>query len=292
MSDRILIKDLKLRTIIGINDAERRNRQDVLINIVLFADTRRAGRSDDIEDAVNYRTLTKRIIRLVEESCFFLVEKLAAEIGHICLSDSRIERVRVRVEKPGALRFARSVGVEIERTRGDLPQTTAVFVSLGSNIDPERNLREAVRLLAERTDVVAVSPVYQTDPIGNTDQPSSLNAAVEIRTHLSAIELKTRVLDRVEEKLHRVRTADKNGPRTIDLDIALFGDLVSELDGQRIPEPDMLRYAHVIRPLADLAPGIKHPQTGQLLSELADSIGNVGLDAREDLHLRTLLPTG
>ena len=91
-----------------------------MINIVLYADTRAAGASDDISDAVNYRTITKRIIKLVEESRFYLVEKMAAEIAAVCLEDPRVEEVGVRVEKPGALRFARSVGVEIHRTRSDL----------------------------------------------------------------------------------------------------------------------------------------------------------------------------
>ena len=117
MADRILIKDLLLRTIIGINDEERRVQQDVLINITLEADTRAAGLSDEIEDAVNYRTIAKRVIQMVEESSFYLVEKLAAEIAVICLDDPCVERACVRVEKPGALRFARSVGVEIERSR-------------------------------------------------------------------------------------------------------------------------------------------------------------------------------
>ena len=120
MSDRIQIHDLLLRTIIGINEEERRNRQDVLINITLYADTRAAGASDEIEDAVNYRTITKQVIGCVEGSSFHLVEKMAAEIAAICLRDPRVEAVDVRVEKPGALRFARSVGVEIHRTRADL----------------------------------------------------------------------------------------------------------------------------------------------------------------------------
>ena len=120
MSDRIQIRDRLLRTIIGINEEERRNRQDVLINITLYADTRAAGASDDIGDAVNYRTITKRVIKRVEESSVQLVEKMAAEIAAICLEDPRVETVDVRVEKPGALRFARSVGVEIHRTRSDL----------------------------------------------------------------------------------------------------------------------------------------------------------------------------
>jgi dihydroneopterin aldolase/D-erythro-7,8-dihydroneopterin triphosphate epimerase len=117
VTDEIQIVDLLLRTFIGINEEERRNRQDVLINITLHADTRAAGASDNIENAVNYRSITKQVISLVEESQFYLVEKLAAEIAAICLADPRVECARVRVEKPGALRFARSVGVEIERRR-------------------------------------------------------------------------------------------------------------------------------------------------------------------------------
>ena len=117
MRDRVLIKDLLLRTVIGINPKERVNRQDVLINIELDTDTRAAGTSDDIQDAVNYRTITKRVIELVETSQFYLVEKLCAEIASVCLQDALVERARVRVEKPGALRFARSVGIEIERER-------------------------------------------------------------------------------------------------------------------------------------------------------------------------------
>jgi FolB domain-containing protein len=120
MTDQIQIKDLLLRTIIGVNEEERRDRQDVLINMILYVDTRPAGESDDIDQAVNYRALTKRVIQLVETSQFYLVEKLAAEIAAICLDDPRVERVRVTVEKPGALRFAQSVGVTIERGQGDV----------------------------------------------------------------------------------------------------------------------------------------------------------------------------
>ena len=117
MTDQIHIRDLLLRTVIGINDEERRDRQDVLINICLYVDLRTPGVSDAIQDSVNYRMLTKRIIQFVEDSRFCLVEKLAAEIAAICLGDTAVQRVTVQVEKPGALRFARTVGVEIDRTR-------------------------------------------------------------------------------------------------------------------------------------------------------------------------------
>jgi FolB domain-containing protein len=117
--DRIHISDLMLRAIIGVNDWERAERQDVLLNITLFGDLRAAGESDKIDDTINYRTVTKEIIKHVEASDRFTVEALAADIARICLQEKGVGRVRVRVEKPGALRFARSVGVEIERTADD-----------------------------------------------------------------------------------------------------------------------------------------------------------------------------
>jgi len=117
--DRIEIRDLLLRGILGINDEERDKKQGILVNLTLFADLREAGRSDDISDTANYRTITKRVIEHVEQAGRFTVEALAADIARLCLEDPRVTRVRVRLEKPGALRFARSVGVEIERNRDD-----------------------------------------------------------------------------------------------------------------------------------------------------------------------------
>jgi FolB domain-containing protein len=118
--DRIVIKDLLLRGIIGINDWEREKEQDILINITLSCNLREAGGSDRIEDTVNYRTLTKKIIKHVDEASRYTVEALAADIAKLCLNTEGVERALVRVEKPGALRFAESVGVEIERSLSDI----------------------------------------------------------------------------------------------------------------------------------------------------------------------------
>lgn len=117
--DQIVVKDLLLRGIIGFNDWEREKKQDILINLTLFTDTRTAGETDNPDDILNYRTITKAIIEHVETSSYRLVEALAASIARICVVDHPAERVIVRVEKPGALRFSQSVGVEIERTRDD-----------------------------------------------------------------------------------------------------------------------------------------------------------------------------
>ncbi len=118
-SDRIQIKDLLVRGILGVNDWERTNKQDILINVLLFTDLKPAGESDDLEHTVNYRTVSRAIVDQVESSQRFTAEALAADIAKICLSNSGVERVRVRVEKPGAIRFAESVGVQIERSAGD-----------------------------------------------------------------------------------------------------------------------------------------------------------------------------
>ena len=120
MTDQISISDLHLRAIIGVNSDERRARQDILVNIVLHTDTQAAAQSDDIKDAVNYRTITKSVIDLVEKSDSYLVEHLAEKISRLCLKDSRVSRVLVSVEKPTALRFASSVGVTIERSQADI----------------------------------------------------------------------------------------------------------------------------------------------------------------------------
>ena len=113
--DKIYIRDLTLRCIIGIYPQERRQKQDVIINIVLEGDFRKAARSDDIKDAINYKTIKNKVLGLVEKSEFNLVETLAEKIAALCLKGKLVKRVTVAVDKPGALRFARSVAVEITR---------------------------------------------------------------------------------------------------------------------------------------------------------------------------------
>lgn len=124
--DRIFIRDLLVRGIVGINPDERKNRQDILINATFWADTRRPGLSDEIGDTVNYRTAAKAMIGHVEQNSPYLVEKLAADLLRICLeSDERIQAVELTVEKPGAVRFSRSVGLTIFRTRYEVLDGTA-----------------------------------------------------------------------------------------------------------------------------------------------------------------------
>ncbi|GAB4579700.1 MAG: bifunctional dihydroneopterin aldolase/7,8-dihydroneopterin epimerase [Anaerolineales bacterium] len=115
--DKVIIRDLLARGIIGINDDERVKPQDIIINIELTADLRRAGETDDIADCVNYRTVAKKALVHAETAQRFTVEALAADIARLCLEEPGVLSARVRVEKPGAVRFAKSVGVEIERPK-------------------------------------------------------------------------------------------------------------------------------------------------------------------------------
>lgn len=115
--DRVYIRDLEVRCIVGIFPDERREKQDVIINIVLHADLREACRTDDIAATVDYKAVKKRVLALVENSSYQLVERLAQSIADVCLADIRVQRVEVTVDKPGALRFARSAAVSIVRDR-------------------------------------------------------------------------------------------------------------------------------------------------------------------------------
>jgi dihydroneopterin aldolase/D-erythro-7,8-dihydroneopterin triphosphate epimerase len=116
-SDRIFIRDLVVRCVIGVEEEERRERQDVVVQIDLWVDLRKAGRTDALADSVDYSVLKRQILLATEITQYRLIEALAQRIADECLKDRRIECVKVAVEKPGVLRFARTVGVEIVRRR-------------------------------------------------------------------------------------------------------------------------------------------------------------------------------
>lgn len=119
--DKIFVKDLLVRGIVGINPDERVNKQDVLVNATFWFDTRKPSQSDNVTETVNYRTVSKGLIAHIESGEPLLVERLAAELVQICFEiDPRIEAVELTVEKPGALRFAQSVGLTIYRTRDEI----------------------------------------------------------------------------------------------------------------------------------------------------------------------------
>jgi FolB domain-containing protein len=115
--DKIIIQNLRTRCVIGVFDHERKHPQDVVINVTLFTDLAPAAASDNIDDAVDYKTLKNEIVCRVEKSSFKLIEKLAQMVADCCLEDHRVAEAIVRIDKPTALSFADSVGVEICRNR-------------------------------------------------------------------------------------------------------------------------------------------------------------------------------
>jgi 2-amino-4-hydroxy-6-hydroxymethyldihydropteridine diphosphokinase len=145
------------------------------------------------------------------------------------------------------------------------------YIALGSNLgDREHNLRAAIEMLrqADGVRVRSVSSFYETEPVGYTEQPAFINAAAEVMTALSPMEL-LRLCQDIENRLGRVRTV-KWGPRTADLDILLYGDAVMDTPELKIPHPLMHERRFVLEPLAEVAPGAVHPVTGMTISQLLD----------------------
>jgi FolB domain-containing protein len=114
--DVIEIRGLSVRTLIGVHERERHKPQDLLISLRLFADTRPAGESDRLEDALDYDAVARRVVAFAESAAYLLIERLAEGVAQVCLREFRVPRVEVRVEKPGALPRAKSVSVTIERS--------------------------------------------------------------------------------------------------------------------------------------------------------------------------------
>jgi 2-amino-4-hydroxy-6-hydroxymethyldihydropteridine diphosphokinase len=143
------------------------------------------------------------------------------------------------------------------------------YLSLGSNIEPEKNLPQAIERLAGLGRLLAVSPVWETPPLGAADQPNFLNAATLVETEQTAEAFKREVIRRIERDLGRVRGANKYAPRPIDIDIILFNQQIFDLDNHHIPDPEVLERPFVAIPLAQIAPDYRHPETGQTLRDIA-----------------------
>ena len=147
-----------------------------------------------------------------------------------------------------------------------------VIVGMGSNQEPERHLPRAARMLGERAEVLAASSAWATTPVGPPGQLAFVNAAVLLRTTLPPERVKPELLRPIEAALGRVRTADRFAPRPIDLDLVAYGDEVLRSAGLEVPDPDLLRHAHVALPASEVAPDWLHPQTGEPPRAIADGL--------------------
>jgi 2-amino-4-hydroxy-6-hydroxymethyldihydropteridine diphosphokinase len=273
MKHRIVLEGLALELIIGVFDWERVNKQRVDIDITLEVDAQ-AGSTDDIRDAVDYKSLAKEIRAALEPSQFMLIEKMAEAIASLCLKRDGVRFATVRVSKPGAVRGSRNVGVEVTRPERGF----TVYIGVGSNVDPEANIARGMELLRSRFGVSAVSPKYRSPAWGVKEpQPDYINLAVSAVTDKDLFSVRAE-LRFIEEALGRKRTGDKFAPRALDLDLLLYGGLAVKDEWGEIPHPHLFTKRWVHKPMMDIAQSVTIPWHG------GESFGNIkpALDDPED----------
>jgi dihydroneopterin aldolase/2-amino-4-hydroxy-6-hydroxymethyldihydropteridine diphosphokinase len=156
------------------------------------------------------------------------------------------------------------------------------FIAVGSNISPEENVRAALLALARQEQIVAVSTIYRTKPEGRPDQPDFYNCVVEIKTEKTPEALKYQVLRRIEADLGRQRTLDKFAPRTIDLDLVLYDNLVLNTDSLVLPDPEIASRHFLARCLYELAPDLTLPGTTSRVAELSACLPQDNIYPLED----------
>jgi dihydroneopterin aldolase / 2-amino-4-hydroxy-6-hydroxymethyldihydropteridine diphosphokinase len=281
--DEIELRGLRVRGRHGVLPFERRDGQDFLIDAVLSLDTRPAAATDDLTLTADYGALSERLAHIVAGEPVQLIETLAQRLADACLAEPVVQRVRITVHKPDApiSRPFGDVAVTITRDR-----PVRAVLALGSNLGArQQELQRAVDQLAATPGlrVTAVSPVYETDPVGGPDQPDYLNAVVLAETGLPAADLLRRA-QAIEAAARRTREV-RWGPRTLDVDIITYGDEVSADPTLTLPHPRARERAFVLAPWRDADPGAELPGHGPVAALLA-ALGGQGVRRRDDLTLR------
>lgn len=156
------------------------------------------------------------------------------------------------------------------------------FISIGSNIDPENNVRDALLRLGSVVRIRAISTVYRTEPVGPPGQQMYYNCIVDIETGLAPRDLKFRLLRRIESELGRTRDSDKFAARAIDLDLILYDDLVMTADDLTLPDPDITRRPFLAIPLQELAPDLVLPGSGMRVSTAVSAQPRTGMTPLEN----------
>ena len=277
-SDRICLQGMRFFGYHGVLPEERTQGQYFEVDAELFYCLDKPEWQDDLQETIDYSLVYQEIQELVEHQQFYLIETLAIRIIKQLLEKYPVEGVRIRVRKPevplpGALKWA---GVEICRWKTQkLSKQTIVYVALGSNLgDREANLWQALGLLAAEplVKVTRVSSFYETKPVGNLEQDNFINAVVQLDYELSPLEL-LKTLQVIEMQLGRERLVHW-GPRTIDLDLILFGNQVVREPELTVPHPRMEERDFVLVPLAEIAPDLILPN-GHSLQEIISGRTNL-----------------
>jgi dihydroneopterin aldolase/2-amino-4-hydroxy-6-hydroxymethyldihydropteridine diphosphokinase len=268
--DYIVLTGLKISCIIGIFDWERKQKQDILIDLKIPCDVRKASQRDNIVDAVDYKKIAKTTIAFVEKSDFQLVETMAEKLADLLLKTFKLSEMELSVSKPAAIRGSQNVGVKIHRTNSIANREELVFLSLGSNINPHRNLEFALKEIAAKYSLQGLSHVYETSPVGYSKQPAFWNMATAVATQEKPEEIRL-WLATLEKKTGRKKTQKIFGPRTLDVDLIAWKNLVQKTKMFHLPHPDIATKAFVLFPLLEMAPSWIEPKTQTPLIELAAS---------------------
>ena len=269
--DKIKIKDLEVFAHHGVFKEENVLGQKFVVSVTFFLDTSLAGKNDDLEKSINYAEASWKIKEFLEKNTFKLletaVEKSAEEL---LLSYPVAEKVEIELKKPWApiLLPLDTASVTIERG------WHTAYLSIGANLgDKEANLKRAIELLDEnpKTRVTKQSDFIVTAPFGGVEQDDFLNGALEIKTLLSPQELLSLIGKIETEELNRVREIHW-GPRTIDLDIIFYDDMVIREENLIVPHIGMTEREFVLKPLEQIAPTKVHPIYGLNVYQLYEKL--------------------
>lgn len=268
--DQIKITDLEVFANHGVFPEENKLGQKFLVSAVLYTDTRKAGKTDDLTASIHYGEVSTFITKYMKEHTYQLLERVAETLAEEMLkSISGLCKIDLEIKKPWAPVGLplKTVSVKISR------EWHTTYIALGSNIgDSETYLNEAVEKIGQipTCTVEKVSSYLVTEPYGVTDQPDFLNACLKLRTLLYPEEL-LKELNRIEKEAGRERIIHW-GPRTLDLDILLYDDIVLEEDDLCIPHVEMHKRSFVLEPLAEIAPYKRHPVYGKTVREMLEEI--------------------
>ena len=263
--DRISIKDLEVYAKHGVFPEENALGQKFLINADIYMDLWTAGHRDEIGHSVHYGEVCEYITEYMTTHTVKLIETVAENIAAGILEMKNVKMVSVEVKKPWA-----PIGLHVESVSVFIQRKwNSVYLSIGSNIgDRNKYLNDALKSIedTEGIRVEKVSSFIETLPYGKTDQPPFLNAAIKLLTYLPPMILLER-LHEIENKAGRIRE-ERWGPRTLDLDILLYEDEVICEEELIIPHADMENREFVLRPMAQIAPNLKHPVSGLSISQM------------------------
>ena len=264
--DKIHIKNLEVFAKHGVFPEENVLGQKFVISAVLYTSTREAGKTDDLTKSIHYGEVSQFITEFMEQNTFKLLETVAERLAEeLLLRTEHLEKVSLEIKKPWA-----PVGLPLETVSVEIERGWhTAYIALGANLgDKEANLRLGVEALraTKGCQVLAVSDFLVTEPYGGVEQDDFLNGAMKIRTLLTPHELLER-LHEIEQEAKRERVV-RWGPRTLDLDILLYDDLILDEEELHIPHIEMYKRDFVLKPLCQIAPYVRHPVYNRTAAEL------------------------